>query len=118
MINNLEKTRGINLVDIDGKLLKELYIREGRKINKEDESVLVAVIDNEVTQVVGSASVKEMMVVSASLIENISRLSGQSIIDVGTILIAGLMAKQQKEQGFGSVADDISELLRRMREGN
>lgn len=107
---DLGKVKGVNLVDIDGKLVEQLFISTG----KQERSVIVAIVEEDKTEVFGGASNRDLLKVAGALIKQVSRTTGVSVVRIGADIVSNLMVNKAVEKNdFGGMIDDLLKELER-----
>lgn len=107
---DLSKVKGVNLVDMDGRLVEQLFISTG----KQERSVIVAILEKDKIQVFGGASNSDLLKVAEALINQVSCTTGVSVVRIGADIVSNLMLnKAIEENDFGGMIDDLLEELKR-----
>lgn len=91
-MKGFENVRGVNLVDIDGKLIDSIALL------KREHPVLVATIDGEQINMVSGASDEDLLIFAISIVDSLVNRTGKSIpsicADIATNLTISKMAKK------------------------
>lgn len=111
-MKEFENVRGVNLVDIDGKLIDSIALL------KREQPVLVATIDGEQINMVSGASDKDLFVFAITIVDSLVSRTGKSIpsicSDIATHLLINKMAKDGIYNPFTGDIDfdgDITDFL-------
>lgn len=107
---DLSKVKGVNLVDIDGRLVEQLFI----STSKQERSVIVAIVEDNKINSFGGASNSDLLKVAEALINQVSRTTGVSVVRIGADIVSNLMLnKAIEENDFGGMIDDLLKELKR-----
>lgn len=107
---DLSKVKGINLVDIDGRLVEQLFISS----SKQEKSVMVAIVEDDKIEAFGGASNRDLLKVASALINQVSHTSGVSVVRIGADIVSDLMLNKAVEKNdFGGMIDDLLKEIKR-----
>ena len=111
-MKGFENVRGVNLVDIDGKVVDSIALL------KHEQPVLVATIDGEYINMVSGSSDKDLLIFATSIVDSLVSRTGKSIpsicAGIATTLTISKMAKKGTYNPFTGDIDfdgDITDFL-------
>lgn len=93
-MKGFENVRGVNLVDIDGKLIDSIALL------KREQPVIVATIDGKEVNMVSGASDKDLFVFATTIVDSLVSRTGRSIPSICADIAAALtISKMAKNKG-------------------
>jgi hypothetical protein len=104
-MKTLDNVRGINLVDIDGKLVDSIALL------KHEQPVLVATIDGKGVSMISGASDKDLFVFAVAIVDALVERTDKAIPDICSDIATHLLVNKMAKEGTYNPFDDLKKFL-------